>query len=99
MVVEIIESACRDIGFRVPVEVVTATRGKRVRAEPVQERYEEGRVHHVGVLRELEREMCTWTSDIAESPGRMDGLVWAVDKLQLAPSYAGVHTRTDSGGA
>lgn len=39
---------------------VTASRGKKMRAEPVSTLYEQGRVHHVGSLVELEHQMCTW---------------------------------------
>lgn len=69
----------RDPSIR--VEKVTATRGKRVRAEPVATLYETGQAHHVGVLTELEEQMCTWTPLDPTSPDRMDALVWAVTWL------------------
>lgn len=60
---------------------VTASRGKRVRAEPVAAMYEQGRVHHVGYFAELETEMCEWVPDMPGSPDRMDALVWALTEL------------------
>ena len=44
----------------VPYRKVVATRGKRVRAEPVSALYEQGRVHHVGVHTMLEEQMVSW---------------------------------------
>lgn len=61
----------------VPVRAVTATRAKRVRAEPVAALYDQGRWHHVGVLPELEEQMCWWTPLEPTSPDRMDALVWS----------------------
>lgn len=71
----------RTIDGLVPVKKVTATRGKRVRAEPISALYEQGRVHHVGAFPELEDQMVTWTPDVAKSPDRMDALVWALTEL------------------
>lgn len=65
-----------------PVRVVHASRGKRTRAEPVQKLYADGRVHHVGVFPELERQMTRWVPG-NDSPDRMDALVWAITDLLL----------------
>ena len=65
----------------VPVKQVTATRAKRVRAEPVAALYDQGRWHHVGVLALLEEQMCWWTPLEPTSPDRMDALVWAASGL------------------
>lgn len=66
-------------------ESVWASRGKRRRAEPVLNLYEQGKVHHVGRtnFEELEEQMTTWVPDdeSAPSPDRMDALVWAFTKL------------------
>ena len=69
----------------VPIETVHASRGKRTRAEPVAALYEQGRVHHVGPLPELEDQLCLWeplTGDV--SPDRLDALVWAVSQLMAS---------------
>lgn len=89
---EMVKMVIRTVDATVPIRLVHATRGKRVRAEPLavlydgsetnEERSEPGKVHHVGVFTELEDEMVTWTPD-AESPDRMDALVWALTELML----------------
>lgn len=70
----------------IPFRAVRATRGKYLRAEPVAALYEQGRVHHVGVLRQLEDQLCGWTPQSDEkSPDRLDALVWAVTELLVDP--------------
>jgi phage terminase large subunit-like protein len=69
----------------VPYRKVTASRGKRLRAEPVAALYEQGRVHHVGQLGDLEEQMVSWTPEVGWSPDRLDALVWAVTDLVLSP--------------
>ena len=69
-------------GKFVSIKVVTASRGKAVRAEPVSARYEQGLVHHVGQFPQLEDEMCSWLPTTGmDSPNRMDALVWAATEL------------------
>lgn len=60
-----------------PVEMVTAKKSKRVRAEPVSALYEQHRIHHVGPFNQLEDQLCEWTPELVESPDRMDALVYA----------------------
>jgi phage terminase large subunit-like protein len=72
----------------VKVKRVHASRGKRTRAEPVSALYEQGRVHHVGTLPELEDQMTSWTPDAGASPDRLDAVVWAVTRLMLESSGA-----------
>lgn len=67
----------------VPVRSVHASRGKRMRAEPVAALYEQGRVHHVGNFDELEEQMTTWTPESGTSPDRLDALVWAITDLAI----------------
>jgi phage terminase large subunit-like protein len=82
-----VESVIRTAGPTVPVKLVTASRGKVVRAEPIAALYEQGRVSHVGVgLEGLEDQMCAMTGDgyVGEdSPDRADALVWALSELML----------------
>jgi phage terminase large subunit-like protein len=68
---------------RVPFTALHASRGKRVRAEPVAALYEQNRVHHIGVLADLEDQLMTWTPDDGTSPDRLDALVWALTDLML----------------
>ena len=75
-----------------PVKMVTASRGKHVRAEPVGLLYEQGRVKHLGAFPELEDQLCMMRADGfagAGSPDRLDALVWALTELSGAPT--GVH--------
>lgn len=59
---------------RVPVKMVSATRGKVLRAQPIAAMYEQGRVHHVGRLADLEGQLTTWVEDSRDSPDRLDAL-------------------------
>ncbi len=82
----------------VPVTLVTASRGKVLRAEPVSALYEQGRVRHVipdpfdNRLADLEAELRQATSNgyLGEgSPNRLDALVWALTDLFLAADPPG----------
>jgi predicted phage terminase large subunit-like protein len=62
-----------------PIERVNASKGKKLRAQPVAMLYEQGRVHHVGSLPELEDQLTTWIpEETADSPDRVDAMVHAV---------------------
>lgn len=80
---------CAD-GHRVEFRVVSASRGKRVRAEPIAALYGRpddadtwatSRVLHAGTFAELEQELVTWRAEAKWSPNRMDALVWALTDL------------------
>lgn len=74
----------------VPVKMVTASRGKTVRAEPIAALYEQGKVSHLGAMEELEDQACQMTGDgyIGDgSPDRVDAKVWALSELMLDGSY------------
>lgn len=69
-----------------PVSVVTASRGKIARAEPIAALYEQKRVSHIGSLAGLEDQMCAMTPSgyVGDgSPDRADALVWALTELML----------------
>ena len=76
-----IGSVMRQVDPTVPYRAVRATRGKAVRAEKMATLYEQGRVHHVGVFPELERQLCEWSPDAGWSPDRLDAEVWAIEDL------------------
>jgi phage terminase large subunit-like protein len=83
---DMVENTIRTVdgGKNVSFKSVTATRGKAVRAEPIQALYENNRIHHVGEFAELEDELCTWIpGESTWSPNRLDGLVWALTELML----------------
>ena len=82
MVRSIIVSKGRNINVR----MVTATRGKAIRAAPCAALYEQNKVSHCSVMNDLEDQMCLMTSTdyIGEgSPDRVDALVWALTDLML----------------
>lgn len=64
------------------VKLITASRGKHTRAEPISLLYEQRMAHHVGAFPLLENEQCSWVPGMP-SPNRMDALVWALTELQL----------------
>ncbi|WP_405444561.1 hypothetical protein [Streptomyces erythrochromogenes] len=59
---------------------VTAKVGKRLRAAPVAQLYEQQLVHHVGEYTELEDQMVTWVEGM-DSPDRMDAAVHGLTEL------------------
>ena len=71
------------------VEVV-AKQGKRLRAEPIAQLYEQGLVHHVGEWPTLETQMVTWLPGM-DSPDRMDAAVHALTEL-ADPASTGLGT-------
>lgn len=83
---EMVEAVIREADPDVPVTMVRATRGKYLRAAPVAQLYDQGRVRHAGGFPELEDEMCSFGPDGlpgSRSPDRLDALVWAVTALAL----------------
>ncbi len=83
---EMVAAVIREVDPVVAVEMVRATRGKWVRAEPVAALYAQGKVRHAGVFRELEDEMCDFGLDglsDGRSPDRLDAMVWALTALML----------------
>ncbi|WP_433705806.1 phage terminase large subunit [Paraburkholderia sacchari] len=69
---------------RTPFRMVTASRGKHVRAEPFSALYEQGKVRHVGDFRELEDEMTAFSTVgyVGErSPNRADAWIWVLAEL------------------
>lgn len=69
---------------RTTFKMVSATRGKVVRAEPFSALYEQGKIRHVGVYQPLEDELTAF-STIGymgpNSPNRADALFWALTEL------------------
>ena len=70
---------------------VNAKQGKRLRAEPIAQLYEQGRIHHVGEFDTLERQMVTWLPGM-DSPDRMDAAVHALTEL-ADPASEGLGTQ------
>lgn len=85
---EYLPALLEQVDPRVPWRIVHATRGKRARAAPVAQLYEQTRIHHVGPPRtfaELEEQMLTFVGlgETEDSPGLLDSAVWALWDLFL----------------
>jgi len=83
---DMVESTLRTVDRSLPLRMVTATRGKHVRFEPVGALFEQGRLHIVGAMPELEDEVTGFSADGYQgvsSPNRADALVWAATDLLL----------------
>jgi phage terminase large subunit-like protein len=79
---EMVELTIRTVNNSISYTGVHASRGKRVRAEPIAALYEQGKVHHVGSLPELEDQMCSFLPEGNDgSPDRVDALVWGLTFL------------------
>lgn len=66
------------------VKVITASRGKEQRAEPISSLYEKGLVSHVGTFGVLEDQMTAFSTagyTGEGSPDHADALVWAITEL------------------
>ena len=90
---DLVEALMRNVDAQISYRAVHATRGKRLRAEPVAALYEQGRVRHVGCFPELENQMCQFTGASGtgiKSPDRLDALVWALTDLMLDGAGQGV---------
>ncbi|MBL1257457.1 DNA-packaging protein [Methylocystis sp. Sn-Cys] len=85
---EMVRAVLNEADASAPVTMARATRGKYLRAAPVAQLYEQGRVKHVGAFPALEDEMCDFGLDglsSGRSPDRLDALVWAATALALTP--------------
>ena len=81
---DLVERVIKTVDPRVAYRAVHASKGKRTRAEPISALYEQGKVHHVGMLAELEDQMCSYMPDGFDgSPDHLDAAVWALTDLML----------------
>ena len=78
---DMVTQTLRTVRSHLPIREIRASKGKRLRAEPISSLYEQGRIHHVGVLADLESQMTTWTPDDVKSPDRLDALVHGLTDL------------------
>lgn len=89
MVRSTIMAQARSMGVACPrIKLVTASRGKQVRAEPVVALYEQGKVTHAAAFGYLVDQMLTWVPGEGASPGAVDALVWALTDLLIASPTA-----------
>lgn len=85
-----VEAVIKNADRNAKVVMVTASRGKAVRAEPIAALYEQGRVAHAPGLEKLEEQMThmTLTGYVGDgSPDRLDAAVWALTELTEGTDY------------
>lgn len=88
---DMVRSVLQASDATLPIQIVHATRGKWLRAEPVAALYEQNRIKHLGAFKKLEDQMCNFSNTYgssAISPDRLDALVWALTALMLDQSGA-----------
>ena len=78
-----VKAVLKAAGCTLRLREVRATKGKRVRAEPVAALYEQGRVRHAARMDQLEEELMALGGDEEGSSDRADALVWAVTDLLI----------------
>ena len=81
-----VESVVTTANPGVRIKMVTASRGKMVRAEPIAALYEQKRVKHAGIFSALEDQLVAFTPDgyVGQgSPDRADAMIWALTELML----------------
>jgi phage terminase large subunit-like protein len=86
---DMVGAVLKSAGIGLPIALVSATRGKAARAEPVAGLFEAGRARFAGRFAELEDELGGFVPQGYEGPGgspdRADAMVWALWSLLLAP--------------
>ena len=81
---EMVRATIQAADPNVPVRLVTASRGKAVRAEPISVRYAQRQVHHAGRFGRLEEQLCAFTTAGFSghgSPDHADAAIWALTYL------------------
>jgi phage terminase large subunit-like protein len=87
---DMVRATLANAGVSCVVELVRASKGKRVRAEPISTLYERGLVTHCGAFPALEEELLAMGATENEiGLDRADALVWALTALGLEASRAG----------
>jgi len=81
----LVRNAINTIDPSIKVLEVHSKYGKALRAEPITLAYEQGRVHHVNYLADLESQMISWIPGEGKSPDRVDALVHALTALLIKP--------------
>ncbi len=74
---DLVKDAIHNIDSNIKVVMVTASKSKKARAEPVAMLYDQGKISHVPGLMTLEEEMTTWIPIESKwSPNGIDSIVW-----------------------
>ena len=81
---EMVRATIQAADPNVPVRLVTASRGKAVRAEPISVPYAQRQVHHAGRFSKLEDQLCAFSAagyGGSGSPDHADAAIWALTHL------------------
>jgi phage terminase large subunit-like protein len=86
---DMVGSVLAGVDAELPVRLVSASRGKAARAEPIVSRFERGEAKFAGRFPELEDELCGLTiaggyAGPGRSPDRADAMIWAMTELGKA---------------
>ena len=95
---DMVEAVIKGTRGGLNVKLITSSRGKVLRAEPISALYERGEVLHKIPFMNMEDEMCTYDPETSASPGRLDSVVFALAELSGgALLYNGpiVHTKAE----
>lgn len=77
---DMVKTTLHSVDNSVKVKLVSAYRGKMLRAEPISAKYEQGKVYHVPGVDQVEAEMMTFDGT-GRSPNRLDALVYLLKEL------------------
>lgn len=83
----LVRNSIHQLNRDIPIFEVRAYQGKKLRAESVTLPYDQGRVHHLDYLPDLESQMTSWVpfEKNSKSPDRVDALVYAIRALLISP--------------
>jgi phage terminase large subunit-like protein len=82
------EHTIRSVDENVPITMVTATRGKHVRAQPILSLFEQSKAHTLPGMEKLEDQLASFSLEGYEadgSPDSADAFVWAATELTTSP--------------
>ena len=90
---DLVQSVLLGVDDTVRYKKIHSSRGKAIRAEPIQSLMEQNRIHMVGHHPDLEREMLEWSPSVPglASPNRMDALVFACTELLVTKTVPQAH--------
>ncbi|MGB6451015.1 MAG: terminase family protein [Steroidobacteraceae bacterium] len=93
---EMVAANIASVDSSVPVKLITSSRGKVLRAEPIASVFAQHRAHLVGVFPGLEDQLIRFTSDWNRSrdgsPDRIDAMVFAMTELMLEEQELGAYS-------
>lgn len=82
---QLLQMAINAVDPTLKVFNVVATKGKRLRSEPVVIAMQQKRVRMVDYMPELEDQMLFYDPDTSSSPDRLDAMVWGVISTIISP--------------